>query len=862
MSKKEPQQAMSSAVNEYSTNWTIWNSKVLLSNDIRAFGTKGTNFDCNNSLEKSECKKQSTAKLGNVIPEKPPNSAPYQNQGLFFSYQAKNDLNSRTSAVHETFQPNVNSNNHSLDDHRISYNKQTDTSRNLQKNVPQSMNKETMPKGLNWNDNFEANSLKVNESSTGNTKNFKLYNTNEKVPQQIHENRTTYMNEQYKRKIPFVSNKNQTNTRFSQGPNHHTFKSSIIKESTKKTNNPSVTTLSQVTTLRVVTPESDVETRKTVKKSWTTNTSEKLSTNETKSGDVLFEHITRKSEKKKMIWLDDLCTVELNNNNDDNNLDYVYRPSKEHPNSKLPNKAPRPRRKRNFRARKPHFKRNEDVQSEVQTSRNTFSDHADEFIRGQYRFESERGRQKVERINVPNRHARSADLVVKHTVEVVHVNQSTRRNGLGRRLNHLNFHPGDESKSSSDGCEAETSSENSYLADAAVGQTAVKKVQPNETPDISDNKIKLNQYSLNDRFYYPTANKSKVNCAVERECGWNLQSNCAGVAVSGSSVKYKTRYESHESSPKVLNREELQRQKSVLIHFGEEISDSIVGCYTAMNMFLSFYNEWKNMRIKAIQLLENISDKISKTTNQRSKTKNVIEMIGNGGKIISAFPDVRTVMIGRIVTALSDFFAKLFGSSPTLKQSGMNEFELVLCLQQDIDATSDMNIYGIQCDQNFQETCAIIEDFHNAIQGWCFEDIAQGLEAEFLKDISTMNPKHHVVYYRRMYTWLRRLAERPSTDLSRAFTRGFKDFPDAVDTTNLLHWRFHVQGIDQTVSLRSWEEIRGLLQNGDSVKIEDILSKIQNSTLVLIKERSVVEKDVMQLLDTEGTLCLEKLKIL
>lgn len=840
-----------------------------------------------NDSKKDIGRSSSISKLKYVLYETPSNAVPFQNQGLFSVYEPKNHTNLDTSedfdAIPEEFRPNTNIKNisprsYADENNSLDYAKKySNTQTNAGENVAQSSHiKETAPKGIAWNENLKTDLAEIRQQFNREAQNSKSdskvdkerrsgnYLQNDRTRKQSHSK-----DQRNNQTMSDIKNKESRARPNSTNPQN--------SASNKKTNRrcPSVTILSQITKLHVVTPDREVETRKTVQTSWTTNASpasaKNKSGNTSKSGEALFEHIPCKPERKKMTWIEDLCTVTENDGDDKNTFGYVYR-SSGRCSPPEQTKMQQQRKKTNFPINKSHFNKNKGVPNEEGYSKDTFTDHAEEFIRAQYRYKNERGSQKFERINLPNRYSQKELPVMKHVVEVIHVNQPppwnqpTRRRGLfgrgssvgrgrtrgrGSHANQtnggMNFAPANTKQ-----YENKTTSENFDLSWNRIGSEA------NETRnEVNENGSTIYKFSssktINDQQF--KKNKSKINVVEEREREMFSQSKGSkGIgSLSIHSELHTTRFES-SSRLLVVDSKDIQCKITLLIHFGKEISDTIVGSYTAMNMFLSFYKEWKNLRVNAMKLLENIVGNISNASNRRNKTKDVLELFGNGGRMIAAIPDIRVAVAGRIVAALSDFFARLFSSTPTLKQSGMNEFELMLCLQQDIDATSDMNIFGLQCDQNFQEACQLIEEFHNNIQGWCFKDIVEGIDVDFLEDISTMNPKHHIVYYRRLQKWLGTLAENPSTDISRAFTRGFRDFPGALKITNLLHWRFHAQGIDEAVSLRSWEEIRELLQYGDSIAVVDVLKKIQNSLLVLIKERSAMEKDVMELLNTENEL--------
>ncbi|GFQ80801.1 uncharacterized protein TNCT_481871 [Trichonephila clavata] len=305
---------------------------------------------------------------------------------------------------------------------------------------------------------------------------------------------------------------------------------------------------------------------------------------------------------------------------------------------------------------------------------------------------------------------------------------------------------------------------------------------------------------------------------------------------------------SMQSSPKaayckpgIMTSEDNGEGVNLLISYGKDISDIIVGSYVALNTLLAIYDKWFQHRLQTMTLFEDLEKNLSQYSNRNKKIKDIAALINASTNVLHFVPDPRVALAGKVVAALSDIVAKIFSSSPKMKNYVLNDFELRLCLQEDIDSTSEIYMHCMQCNHQFQDACKLIEEFHYSIQNGGLKEYVKVLDTGFLKEMSEFNPKSPDVYYKRLERCYGKLLKNKVTDVDEAFCRAFEDWPEAITVISLLHNRFNIEAWDSSAVVRAWEEIYELFSDENSL-ITDVLKKIQDCILLLIKERSVMEK--------------------
>ncbi|GIY39470.1 uncharacterized protein CEXT_590501 [Caerostris extrusa] len=287
---------------------------------------------------------------------------------------------------------------------------------------------------------------------------------------------------------------------------------------------------------------------------------------------------------------------------------------------------------------------------------------------------------------------------------------------------------------------------------------------------------------------------------------------------------------------------------TLLLRFGTEMSEMIAGSHVTMNAFLGVYNEWIDLRRVTMLLFEELEKNLSDSGNRNKRIKDVLQCLGTGAKIVQYVP-VKTVAIaGQVIGAIIDFISKLF--SPTAMKSigldNLDNFQLRLALKQDIEATGDIYMHCLQCDQQFQETCKLIEQFYQKIQNGYFDEFKEIFETNFLKEMSQFSPQNPDVFYKRLKTCYKRLQENQVSGLGEAFCKAFEDWPDVMTTISRLHRRFNSEMWDDTAVVKAWQEIYQLLQDENSI-VADVIDKVHNCILVLISQRSIMDKYAMDL---------------
>ncbi|GFS49432.1 uncharacterized protein TNIN_158131 [Trichonephila inaurata madagascariensis] len=280
---------------------------------------------------------------------------------------------------------------------------------------------------------------------------------------------------------------------------------------------------------------------------------------------------------------------------------------------------------------------------------------------------------------------------------------------------------------------------------------------------------------------------------------------------------------------------------NLLISYGKDISDIIVGSYVALNTLLAIYDKWFQHRLQTMTLFDELEKNLSQYSNRNKMIKDIAALINASTNVLHFVPNPTVALTGKIVASLSSIVSQLFSSSPKMKNYVLNDFELRLCLQEDVDSTSEIYMHCMQCNHQFQDACKLIEEFHYSIQNGGLKEYVKVLDTGFLKEMSEFNPKSPDVYYRRLERCYGKLFKNQATDVDEAFCRAFEDWPEAITVISLLPNRFNMESWDCSAVVRAWEEIYELFLDENSL-ISDVLKKIQDCILLLIKERSVMEK--------------------
>ncbi|CAL1286863.1 unnamed protein product [Larinioides sclopetarius] len=311
-------------------------------------------------------------------------------------------------------------------------------------------------------------------------------------------------------------------------------------------------------------------------------------------------------------------------------------------------------------------------------------------------------------------------------------------------------------------------------------------------------------------------------------------------------MKLKNSPLTNDSACNSISRAIDSENRAALIKFGRDISDMIAGSYVAISTFLDNYEQWKDFRRVTMLLFEEVERNLSQSRQGNNRVIEVASLVGAGCKIAQFVQHPGVSTAARVIAFLSDVVARIFSSSNSAQSIGMDDFQLKLSLQRDMESTTDIYMYGMQCDINFQETCQLIEEFHREIQDGRFVEFEEMFETGFLKEISLLSRKHPAVFYKKLGRFYKLLSEKQQTEEDKAFCGAFEDWPDALTTVSRLYRRFKAENWDSTSVMKAWEEVYHLLQNNQSV-VEDVLKKIQDCIFVLTQEQSIMERYVMDL---------------
>ncbi|GBO30906.1 hypothetical protein AVEN_193978-1 [Araneus ventricosus] len=351
-------------------------------------------------------------------------------------------------------------------------------------------------------------------------------------------------------------------------------------------------------------------------------------------------------------------------------------------------------------------------------------------------------------------------------------------------------------------------------------------------------------------------NGKMVNTDTREYCGVKIEENTMTKTVDGFQktrknyvripLKLSGSSSNTENAHNNVSRTSNSENGAALIKYGRDISDMIAGSYVAISTFLDNYEQWKDFRRVTMLLFEEVEKNLSQSCHRNKRIIEVAALVGTGCKMVQYVPHVGVSVAAKVIAVLSDIVARIFSSSNSAKIIGMDDFQLKLSLQRDMEATSDIYMYGMQCDINFHETCQLIEEFHREIQDGRFKEFEETFETGFLKEISLLNPKLPAVFYKKLGRFYKLLNDRQQSEDGKAFCGAFEDWPDALTTISRLYRRFKTENWDSSSVMKAWEEVYNLLQNDQSV-VEDVLKKIQNCIFVLMREQSVMERYVMDL---------------
>ncbi|XP_042902764.1 MATH and LRR domain-containing protein PFE0570w [Parasteatoda tepidariorum] len=282
-----------------------------------------------------------------------------------------------------------------------------------------------------------------------------------------------------------------------------------------------------------------------------------------------------------------------------------------------------------------------------------------------------------------------------------------------------------------------------------------------------------------------------------------------------------------------------------LINDGKEIADLIVGCQRTLDMFKSFYYEWIDLRKQSISLLEQIVMIINNSSRKNDTMKHVIAAINIAAGAANFVPHPGVQLGAKVAGAVGGFFANFFTRTDCKKDVNAKEYEIKEIFQKDIDSSSYVYIYGVQCGTQFQETCNVISKFYKHLLEINYQSVIKNHELlEFMNEIIEHKSSDTLTFYKRLQMCYERLIINSNSVDSRAFVRIFEDVPEAVEIIDLLPWKFDSDGFDNSIVQDAWGELLLLFQADNPATVDIIKNKIQNCLLFLKKEHRILSRNV------------------
>lgn len=568
-------------------------------------------------------------------------------------------------------------------------------------------------------------------------------------------------------------------------------------------------------------------------------------TNQPKSEENNRQKITKKVTIEKYInWKDDLCKFEVPNRKPSFSCKLTTKITSDEylPSDNSYEVTEEKQMSHEFKKKQCFYSNEEKCNSKFNTDsvkdpNKSWKDNRSKGMQSRNFMEGNRGRVSNAGNNFQRKHFTLHNVnpsirVIQHEVRVIHVNApSTVRKPYPythRNHNQKGFERKNYQHRNMNG------HTNKYLQNSNITGNAINS--ESNTNLHTSNYSELNEKSKCGE--YKKKQSTTTNEVIEKIENLFLKEKIQSSSISAPDTAYKLAIMTSEYDGK--------NEADLLIQNGKEISDIIVGSYVALNTLLAIYDKWWQHRLRTMTLFEELEKNLSQSCNKNKTVKDIAAMINASTNVLHFVPDQRVAVAGKVVAALSDIVSKLFSSSPRMKNYVLNDFELRKCLQEDIDSTTEIYMLCMQCSHQFQEACKLIEEFHCSLQNGCLKEYVEIFDIGFLKEISELNPKIPQVYYKRLEKCYEKLNKNQVTDVDKAFCRAFEDWPEAMTVISSLPNRFNKESCDSSDVATTWEKIYELFLNEDSL-VSDVLKKVQDCILILIKERNVMEKYALDL---------------
>lgn len=284
--------------------------------------------------------------------------------------------------------------------------------------------------------------------------------------------------------------------------------------------------------------------------------------------------------------------------------------------------------------------------------------------------------------------------------------------------------------------------------------------------------------------------------------------------------------------------------KNPVLQFGKELSNLVIGCHVSLISFISSYSEWRCLRMELIEQFEKLEKTIRESSNKYERYGDIIKAVNTGATMASVIPHPAVATAAKIITIISSLISKFITTSKS-NTGELEEPKITTSFFQDIDLSSELNIYGLQCNQQFEETTKFVEEFLGNSKFSEFYVCDDTAMENFVEGVLEFKPNHRI-FYKKLYKCFQELLQNCSSSFSRRFCEPFQLCePEAVDVIGYLDWRFTQDFNDESVK-HELEEIHRLIQN-NSTKVKELLIKIGNCVRILKNQLTLVEKCVSQI---------------
>lgn len=304
--------------------------------------------------------------------------------------------------------------------------------------------------------------------------------------------------------------------------------------------------------------------------------------------------------------------------------------------------------------------------------------------------------------------------------------------------------------------------------------------------------------------------------------------------------------EESDSSEKLVkvNQKELEDKKALILHYGRELSDLIIGSHTALSVFISFYREWKNARQELISYFQQLENDLTESSKKYTKYEDIINAARTAASLAAALPIPHVSLAAKVVSLLTGLFSAFLPTSDKNKSTVEDTNNITMAVLKTKTTSVDLYIYGLQCHQQFKDTVKVIEEFHlQAGNPELFEAEIPEM-ATFLRGMLEYKPNHHI-FYKKLHKCFQDLIRTSTSDFSKRFCEPFTLHPStAVDVIGLLKWRFRYEDFNGQSVQYELEHLQHFLGGNSETSIKELVVKIQNCIRILRDELEFLDSCV------------------